>query len=61
MNMEELLKWMEIIEDKRQQAKDRHRLIDIVAIVLLATLANADEWEEMEDFAHSHEDFLGKV
>ncbi len=58
--MEELLEWMEIIEDKRQQAKVRHRLTDIVAIVLLATLANADEWEEMEDFAHSHEDFLGE-
>lgn len=56
--MEELLEWMEIIEDTRQQAKVRHRLPDIVAIVLLATLANADEWEEMEDFAHNHEEFL---
>ncbi len=56
--MKELLEWLEIIEDPRQQAKVRHRLTDIVAIVILATLANADEWEEMEDFAHSHEEFL---
>ncbi len=56
--MKEMLEWLEIIEDPRQQAKVRHRLTDIVAIVLLATLANADEWEEMEDFAHSHEEFL---
>ena len=58
--MEELLQWMEVIEDIRQQAKVRHNLRDIVAIVLFATLANADTWEEMEDFAKSHEEYLRK-
>ena len=56
--MQELLKWLEIIEDQRQQSKVQHLLTDIVAIVLFATLANADEWEEIEDFARNHEEYL---
>lgn len=56
--MEQLLKWMEIIEDIRQQAKVRHSLKDILAIVLFATLANANTWEEIEDFAKSNEEYL---
>lgn len=56
--MEQLLKWMEVIEDIRQQAKVRHCLKDILAIVLFATLANADTWEEIEDFAKNNEEYL---
>lgn len=56
--MEQLLQWMEVIEDIRQQAKVRHSLKDILAIVLFATLANADTWEEIEDFAKGHEEYL---
>ena len=44
--MQELLEWMEYIEDKRQQRKVRHTLKDILVIVLFATLANADDWVE---------------
>ena len=58
--MEQLLQWMEIMEDTRQQSKVRYSLKDILAIVLFATLANADTWEEMEDFAKAHEDYLRK-
>ncbi len=46
--MNELLEWMEYIEDNRQQAKVRHKLKDIIVIVLFATLANVDDWVEME-------------
>jgi NTP pyrophosphatase (non-canonical NTP hydrolase) len=42
--MQELLEWMEYIEDTRQQTKVRHTLKDILVIVLFATLANADDW-----------------
>ncbi|MGN6711731.1 transposase family protein [Anaerocolumna jejuensis] len=35
------------MEDSRQQAKVRHCLKDILVIVLFATLANADNWEEI--------------
>lgn len=44
--MQELLDWMEYIEDDRQQRKVRHTLKDILVIVLFATLANADDWVE---------------
>lgn len=58
--MEELLNWMEYIEDVRQARKVRHKLKDILVIVLFATLANADDWVEMELFAKEYQDFLRK-
>lgn len=58
--MEELLEWMEYIEDSRQQSKVRHKLKDIIVIVLFATLANVDDWVEMEYFAYYHEEYLKK-
>lgn len=56
--MTEILKTIELIEDKRQEKKIRHKLLDIVVIVLFAKLANADDWEDMELFARLNEDFL---
>ena len=38
--MQELLEWMEYIEDSRQQSKVQHTLKNILVIVLFATLAN---------------------
>lgn len=58
--MERLLQRMEIIEDTRQQAKVRHSLKDILVITLFATLANADTWEEIEDFVKNNEEYLRK-
>ena len=58
--MEELLQWMEYIEDVRQQSKVRHLLKDILVIVLFATLANADDWVEIALFAQVYEDYLKK-
>lgn len=58
MIMEKFLEWIEIIEDIRQQAKVRHSLKDILMIVLFATLANADTWEQIEDFAKNNEEYL---
>ena len=56
--MEQLLEWMEIIEDNRQHRKVRHNIKDILIIVLFATLANADTWEQIADFALWNEDYL---
>ena len=56
--MEELLEWMEVIEDFRQEKKVRHKLKDILVIVLFATLANADDWIEIWMFAHKKEEYL---
>ena len=58
--MQELLDWLEYIEDDRQQRKIRHTLKDILVIVLFATLANADDWVEMALFAESYQDYLRK-
>ena len=54
--MNELLEWLEYIEDVRQERKVKHKLKDI--IVLFATLANVDDWVEMEYFAHYNEEYL---
>lgn len=56
--MKELYEWMEIIQDWRQPAKVRHKLKDILVIVLFATLAKAETWEEIGDFAKYHKDYL---
>ena len=58
--MRELLEWMECVEDKRQAKKVLHKLKDIIVIVLFATLANIDGWEEMEYFARYQEKYLKK-
>ncbi|EHO22310.1 hypothetical protein HMPREF0995_05510, partial [Lachnospiraceae bacterium 7_1_58FAA] len=58
--MQELLDWLEYIEDDRQQRKIRHTLKDILVIVLFATLANADDWVEMALFAENYQDYLRK-
>ena len=56
--MQEFIKSLEIIDDKRQASKVRHKIQDIIFIVLMATLANADTWKEIEIFAKEHEEFL---
>lgn len=54
--MEKLLKWIEYIEDVRQERKVQHLQKDILIIVLFATLANADDWVEIALFAQMYED-----
>ena len=56
--MTELLEYIDIIEDYRQTKKVKHKLKDIVVIVLFSTLAYADNWEDIETFAEEHEEFL---
>lgn len=58
--MKELLEWMDYIEEIRQKRKVLHKLKDILVIVLLATLSNADDWVEMELFAKANEEYLKK-
>lgn len=41
--MNELLEWMEYIEDNRQQTKVRDKLKDIIVIVLFATLVGFEK------------------
>ena len=55
--MEELHLFLSNIMDERQEWKVLHKLPDIVFIVLMATLANADDWHEIEIFARANEIF----
>ena len=52
------MEYIGIIPDGRQEWKVEHALKDIVVITLFATLANADDWVEMEIFAKSNEALL---
>jgi predicted transposase YbfD/YdcC len=49
---------LESIDDPRQPWKVKHSVKDIVAVSLLATIANANEWAEIYAFAEMNEEFL---
>ena len=44
----------------RQQTrkKVRYKMMDIIMLVFFATIANANDWVEIEVFGKEHEDFL---
>ncbi len=46
------------LPDPRIDRTKKHRLLDILAITLCATLAGADTWEEVECFAKAKHDWL---
>ena len=58
--MYEILEYIENMEDKRQQSKVKYPLSEVLFVVLLAMLGNANEWEEIEAFAQAHEKCLRK-
>lgn len=39
------------IEDKRNMSYVKHNMVDVLMITLLAVLANANSWVEIEEFA----------
>ena len=55
-----LLKYFEKIEDPRNtnHRNYRHKLTDILALTLLATLSGADDWEEIQTFGEANEEWL---
>ena len=56
--MEEFVKWIECIEDVRQQSKVMYTVQEIVLIVFSATLSGIYEWEDMELWAEQNISFL---
>jgi hypothetical protein len=58
--MDEILERLVTAEDSRQQAKVKHLLRDIIAIVFFAEIANANEWTEIYLFAKTNEASLRK-
>ena len=58
--MRELLKYLDMVNDNRQEKKVQHKMGDIIALVFFATLANMDDWVSIEIFGKEHEGFLRK-
>ena len=56
--MKTLLDYASTVTDLRQEKKVLHKMMDIIMLVFFATLANADDWVEMEVFGKEHEKFL---
>lgn len=56
--MNDILEWLVTADDPRQQAKVKHLMKDIIAIVFFAELANANEWIEIYLFAATNEKLL---
>jgi predicted transposase YbfD/YdcC len=48
------------IPDERQEWKVKHKLVDIIFIAVVATVADCDDWEEIEWFAKLKENWFRK-
>ena len=56
--MRDVLTYLVMARDNRQEKKVLHKMSDIIALVFFAMLANANEWVEIEIFGQEHEAFL---
>jgi hypothetical protein len=56
--LQELRSKLGIITDTRHESYVKHNLLDIIMITLLAVLANANEWLEIEHFGKIKENWL---
>jgi predicted transposase YbfD/YdcC len=48
------------IPEERQEWKIKHKLVDILFIAIVATIADCDDWEEIEWFANMKEGWFRK-
>jgi predicted transposase YbfD/YdcC len=48
----------EELEDPRVQGRCEHKLLDIIAITLLASMCGADDWPEVEVFGRKRQEWL---
>ena len=58
MDIKDFFESFEIVEDFRQQGKVKHKLNEIFFIAIVATIANADSWIDICDFAIAKENWL---
>lgn len=56
----EFIDFFEKVPDYRQMSKIRHPLIEIIYIAIVATVAGADDWPEIELFANEKKDWFEK-
>jgi hypothetical protein len=60
MNSKNILDHFSQLPDPREDNK-RHKLIDIIAIVLCASICGAEKWEDIETFGRAKESWFRKV
>lgn len=53
-----LIECMQEVPDPREPYNQRHKFLDIVIIAITAVLCGMDTWNEIEDWAHSKEEWL---
>ena len=58
--LKELKEKTMMLKDERQKGKVVYKIWDIVVVVILAVLADCNEWDEIEDFAKEQKVFLRK-
>ena len=58
--LKELKEKSKMLKDERQNGKIVYKIWDIVVVVILAVLADCNEWEEIADYARDKKDFLKK-
>ena len=56
-----LLRYFDGLEDPRVERTKLHRLDDIVALAILATVAGADGWTDVEQFGQEKFDWLATI
>ena len=58
--LKELKEKSKMLKDERQKGKVVYKIWDIVVVVILAVLADCNEWEEIADYARDEKAFLKK-
>lgn len=58
--LKELKEKSKMLKDERQKGKIVYKIWDIVVVVILAVLADCNEWKEIADYARDKKDFLKK-
>lgn len=58
--LKELKEKSKMLKDERQKGKVVYKIWDIVVVVILAVLADCNEWEEIADYAKEQKEFLKK-
>ena len=53
-----LFGYFQCIHDARQDGKVHHKLLEVIFIVVAATICRCDDWEEMEEWAKTREEWL---
>lgn len=56
----EILKYFEVIEDKREPWKVKHNLLEIIFMSIVATVCKAETWQEIAAFAEEKEEWFRK-